>query len=89
MNLEWMQGLSLDSERFIQEAIQQIKFRLNQDGAVVKSATVLNVSGCVDFAPKSEYVFDEPFFLWMVRDGLRYPWFSAYLNYDTFIKVCS
>ncbi|NQT49413.1 hypothetical protein HQ571_01825 [Candidatus Kuenenbacteria bacterium] len=64
---------------YISEAVQQTKFRLDHLGAHVRSAAAMAMR-CLGFS--TIYTINQPFYCWMMRDGLELPLFSAYLDRD-------
>ncbi|AKT37021.1 hypothetical protein [Chondromyces crocatus] len=68
----------LDQEHVIEEAKQRIRFRLDEKGAILRSAGVI-------VAPRGgprgrHFVCDRPFLVAMVRAGRRYPYFAAWIE---------
>ncbi|MHA2142499.1 MAG: hypothetical protein ACXADC_12620 [Candidatus Thorarchaeota archaeon] len=86
--LEWLLNLQLmiPQDRFpfyfIQQALQQTKLKMNQEGFRVKS--VAAVAMMLGAAPPETppYVINQPFLMWITRPGLSKPLFVAYLNTD-------
>ncbi|MFW9886310.1 MAG: hypothetical protein ACFFEX_18130 [Candidatus Thorarchaeota archaeon] len=86
--LEWLINLQLmiPQDRFpfyfIQQALQQTKLKMNQEGYRVKSvaAVVAMLGAAISEAPP--YIINRPFIMWITRPGLSKPLFVAYLNTD-------
>ncbi|MFW9888334.1 MAG: hypothetical protein ACFFER_09140 [Candidatus Thorarchaeota archaeon] len=86
--LEWLINLQLmiPQDRFpfyfIQQALQQTKLKMNQEGYRVKS--VAAVAAMLGAAPPEvpPYIINRPFIMWIARPDLSKPLFVAYLNTD-------
>lgn len=69
----------------IEEALQQIKFKMNKVGTEVKTAAAISCrSGSLCFENNLTYTFDTPFYVWITRKGTTQPYFAAYIDYDSF-----
>lgn len=66
----------------IVQALQQTKFRMNEVGARAESAVALGMRCLSMQIPKPPLMIDEPFFLWIAREGLTMPLFAGYLTPD-------
>ena len=79
-NISWICGMGLE-KFYIQQALQQTKFRMNEKGAKVESAVAMS-SRCLAFKEEQPYVIDRPFLLWIERPGMTIPFFAAVLCED-------
>lgn len=82
VDISWIQGMLTNvgkQDWKIAEAKQQTKFRMNEKGAKVESAAAMGIVACSARMPTQPVIIDQPFFLWMVRDGMVLPYFSALL----------
>jgi len=71
----------------IDQALQQTKVKLNEEGCEIKEAVAIGVRCfCASFDMKHPFVIDKPFLLVVQREGLKEPLFSAYLDIDSWIK---
>lgn len=62
----------------IDQAMQFTRFKLNEVGARVESAAAMSaVSGAVREPATQLLVIDEPFYLWIKRGGMKYPYFAG------------
>lgn len=66
---------------YVTEAVQQTKFRMNEKGARVESAVAMSVR-CLSANLKSPLVIDQPFLLWIMRDGIGMPLFGGVFAED-------
>lgn len=86
INVNWLRQLRNNCQHdsyFIAEALQQTKFAMDENGAKVESAFAC--TGCIECVrARVEYVFDGPFYLWIMRPGMTLPIFAAYIDYDCF-----
>ena len=64
----------------ISQALQQTKFKMNQFGARVKSAVAIAVSRAMSREVGLD--IDQPFYLWIERDGVTVPVMYAYLDQE-------
>ncbi len=65
----------------IVEAKQQTIFKLNESGARAKSAAAFSCAmECLNQRFDTPVVIDAPFFVWLTRDGLPYPYFAGYVT---------
>ena len=82
-----MNFVSNNNQYFIDEAKQQIKFKMDKVGAEVKTATTMRcMSGSLMPASKTWY-FDKPFYIWLCRPGTHQPYFSGYIDLESFQEV--
>jgi hypothetical protein len=65
---------------FVEEAVQQTKFRMNEDGARVESAVSMSLKLSM---PPPPFVIDRPFMLWITRDGVDMPLFGGLFAEDS------
>ena len=86
VDISWLQGLNTTDQKNlpwnISQAMQQTKFKMNCQGARVKSAVAIAVRMCASVMPNI-YTIDKPFLLWIEREGLDIPIMYAYLDKDT------
>lgn len=91
-NIEWLKkmyfnGVSaidgMAGEMTVKQALQQTFFKMNEEGARVKSAAVVGMARCASVRmPKPEMVIDKPFYLWISRPGTCLPYFAARIDKD-------
>ncbi|MFW9846139.1 MAG: hypothetical protein ACFFD6_05300 [Candidatus Thorarchaeota archaeon] len=67
---------------FIQQALQQIKLKMNPEGFRVKSATAIAMVLGAAPPKRRPYIIDRPFLMWITRPGLSKPLLVSYLNKD-------
>ncbi len=80
MKLKWLLGLGIGSKS-IDQAVQQTKFKMNETGAHVTSAVAISmIESCV--RNKSTYSVNEPFFVWVEREGVDAPVFAGYMGHE-------
>jgi len=79
-DISWICGMGVGSGFFIEKAMQQTKFRMNEFGARVQSAAAANLFRSV--SRDLPHVVDRPFLLWLKRDGMEFPLFTALLCED-------
>lgn len=78
-NIEWLLNLGFVNGRYISQAQQQTKFKMNEKGACAASGVAIAVKEfCGSSTPA--YVIDKPFFAWIVRSGMQEPYFAAYIS---------
>ncbi|MFW9912686.1 MAG: hypothetical protein ACFFEU_09450 [Candidatus Thorarchaeota archaeon] len=86
--LEWLINLQLmiPQDRFpfyfIQQALQQTKLKMNQEGYRVKSVAAVAAMLGAGHPEVPPYIINRPFIMWITRPGLSKPLFVAYLNTD-------
>lgn len=68
--LGWLVNLGLDSY-FVAEALQQIKLKIDENGAIVKSAAAISCDECCYLSKKFE--IKKPFVFWIIRPGMTLP----------------
>jgi mRNA-degrading endonuclease HigB of HigAB toxin-antitoxin module len=78
---QWILGMKCESYRII-ACVQQFILKLNEKGAVAKSAAGMSLAkaACMDTTPT--LTFNKPFVLWFVRKGITYPLFIAMCGHD-------
>ncbi len=86
--LEWLINFQLliPQDRFpfyfIQQALQQTKLKMNQEGYRVKSVAAVAMMLGAALPENPPYIINRPFLMWITRPGLSRPLFVAYLNTD-------
>jgi hypothetical protein len=66
---------------YVTQAVQQTKFRMNEVGARVESAAAMTMRRKITNV-KEPLVIDQPFLLWIVRDGIDMPLFGGVFAED-------
>ena len=85
IDIDFLKGLSTSTVApgfFVQEAVQQTKFRMNLDGARVESAAAMSFRCLSRGASTPPLVIDQPFLLWIEREGLNVPIFGGVFAED-------
>ncbi len=77
--LDWLLDMVIGNGR-IAQALQQTKFKMNEVGAKVESAVAIGVERCSAPREPKEYVIDQDFYVWIEREGMDEPYFSAYVT---------
>ena len=68
---------------FISKAIQSIRFRLNEKGALLRSEAAIEIAmGISRDIPKRPrlFIFDKPFLICLKEKGAKYPYFSMWVD---------
>jgi hypothetical protein len=65
------------SDYHVDEAIQEIKFVLDEKGVMLESKAFLSLSKSVELS--RSYIFDQPFLLYMKEKGANYPYFAMWV----------
>lgn len=91
-DISWLLGLKLLNTYRIAQALQQTKFKMNEEGAHVKSAVALGIERCCISKVSKHLVIDKPFYLWIERldpkcdptieKSLPLPIFAGYFDTD-------
>ena len=77
----WLVGLPHTGGGCITQAMQQTKFKMNEEGAHLKSAVA--IATLRGIAPKeSGITINKPFYLWIERPNVKLPIICAYMDYD-------
>ena len=79
-DMDWLCGFSSGSTSVV-AALQEVRFGMNEIGARAKEATALSMIRGLPPKPV-EYVFDEPFLIWVERPGVNVPIFQAWIGED-------
>ena len=82
VDISWLQGLWVNDTWWIEEAIQQTKFRMNEKGARAQSAVAMTMRCLSLDEPKKPVVIDKPFLLWISRKGVSLPVFAGVFAKD-------
>ena len=81
--LEWLVGLvmkpKVGDSAVIEQALQQTRLKMNRKGALAESAAAIVVR-CLSANLSQPLVMDEPFLMWIERDGLSQPLFVAHVT---------
>jgi hypothetical protein len=76
VDISWLDGMSA-AKLIVQEAKQEIRFAMNEEGARAKTATAMGIRSA---GTVSEHiVVDDDFLLWIERPGVAVPLFAGYL----------
>jgi hypothetical protein len=81
INHDWIKGMKAD-EFFVQSCLQQFVLKLNEKGAMAKSAAVMTFTRSAVVMNKKPLIFDKPFMIWFQRKGVTYPAFLSVCDYD-------
>lgn len=85
VDVSWLKGLSThtDSGRVarLTEVVQYCELKVNETGALAAAATGMAVTYESLITPKPAVVFDQPFLLWISRNGCPLPTFAAWVDY--------
>jgi hypothetical protein len=75
------------SDRFIAEAIQLIKFELNEFGAKLRSEAAITMRKCSAFIPAKprEFIYDKPFLIYLKHHEDAPPYFVAWVGDTDFM----
>ncbi len=87
-DISWVKGLELltDFDPWaVKQALQQVKFAMNEFGAKVEVGTAMSAMRLMACAEPElpDLVFDRPFLLWVMRPGHEHPLFTAYFAEDS------
>ena len=84
-DLDWIVGLRMTNggnpPLRIHRAVQMVRLRMNEQGVRAQSAAVMTMRAAG--APPVPFVINRPFLLWIERDGVDEPLYTAWLNYDS------
>ncbi len=81
-SFEELKGVGVSGPRgggSISEAIQNIRFRLDEKGAILKSEAVIGVTSVPMFDEPKRMICDGPFLIQMMRSGASTPYFAAWV----------
>lgn len=84
-NIEWLLGMGLQSQQgiwYIQQALQEVRFAMNQCGARAKEATAFGMVRGIDHNVQMPYVVDQPFLITIGKPDVAVPVFGAYITQD-------
>jgi hypothetical protein len=82
-DVSWLKNMGLADDYFIDQAMQQTKFKLDQEGAKVKSTFAASVSKCLP-----EYVeIKNPYIAWWEKKGVAIPVVAAIVAFDSWQKL--
>ena len=90
IDISWLKEMETQGEDgpwFIDQAVQQTKFRMNEIGAKVESAVGMGMRlGALASEPKPPLIIDRPFLLWISRPGMTHPLFIGHFTEDSWKK---
>jgi hypothetical protein len=79
VNIKWLLGMRCPGYN-IEQALQQTKFKMNEEGARVKSAVAIALTESAGISqPKKCIIVDEPFYVWIERPVFQAPIFVGYI----------
>ena len=85
IDISFLQGLNTDTVApgfYCVQAVQQTKFRMNEEGARVESAAAMSFRCRYGGSSKPPFVIDQPFLLWIMREGISMPLFGGIFAED-------
>jgi len=85
VDIGWICGMHTGKrpeDFYIQQALQQTKFRMNEKGARAQSAVAMGFRCLSMSAPETVVRIDRPFLLWIERPGVDTPLFSGVFAED-------
>ncbi len=68
------------TDYFVSKALQSIRFRLNEKGALLKSEAALGISRGISMERPKYLVFDQPFLLCLKEKSGKYPYFVMWVD---------
>jgi hypothetical protein len=72
---------------YISDALQWVKFRLNEKGALLKSEAMIRVAATPTTHLKRTFIFDKPFLIYLKQKNAKYPYFAMWVeNPDTLVS---
>lgn len=86
--LDWLLGFRIECEHEnipyfeIEQALQQTKLKMNEEGFRVKSAVAIGILAGSAMMRTEPYVINRPFLMWITRPQFAKPLFVGYLNKD-------
>jgi len=86
VDISWLKKLKLrfpgrDDFYGVAQALQQTKLKIDENGAVVKSAVAISWNHLKSMENFSlEFKIDKPFYLWVMRPGMTLPLVAAYVD---------
>jgi hypothetical protein len=80
--LDWLTGLRRSDNWFVASAVQQNRFKLNEIGARAESAAAMTFLRSAMVMRPNPLIIDEPFLIWIARDGVRKPIFTLFAAED-------
>lgn len=83
VDISWLVGLSAGLSYFIGEALQQTKFRMNEYGALAESVAAMGCYRGMTFNKDFKVNIDEPFVLWVEKEGVGTPLFMGIFCEDS------
>lgn len=86
--IDWMVGMGFSPlGQSVQECEQRNFVETDILGVHIKSETVITVAWSSCSIPTTFItIVDKPFFFWIMRQGLKYPLFAGYFDYDCWVK---
>jgi hypothetical protein len=66
------------TDYYVKEALQDITFVLDEKGAMVESKAFLSLSKSAEIS--RNFIFDQPFLLYMKEKGAKYPYFCMWIE---------
>ena len=83
VDISWIEGMRTKAgDYYIEQALQQTKFRMNEIGARAQSAVAMTLRCCSMAADNPWVVIDKPFILWIERPGIEMPLFAGVFAED-------
>jgi hypothetical protein len=85
LDVSFLKGLNTNTVApgfYVAEAVQQTKFRMNEKGARVESAMAMTFRCRGASAEPTPLLIDQPFLLWIVREGVDMPLFGGVFAED-------
>lgn len=84
IDISFLNGMRYN-DLVIAQALQQTKFNLDENGCVVDSAVA--ISYCKRAILSDQKVINEPFTMWILREGMFLPYFIGYFTEESFVEI--
>jgi len=87
VDISWIEHMRVTDDWYIDKALQQTKFRMNEKGARAESAVAMTLRLCC-CAPqnRSPVIINDTFVLWIERPGVEFPVFAGVFAEDVWNK---
>jgi hypothetical protein len=77
------------SDYFISDAVQFIKFLLNEEGAKLRSEAAIVCRKCISHNTNRQFIFDKPFLIYLKEEQSNIPYFAIWVTNSEFMKTKS
>jgi hypothetical protein len=81
VDISWLKGMR-SNELYVNQALQQTKFKMDEKGARVQSSVMTSMARCMPLV----LTINKPFYIWIERENCTIPVFMGYIDSSDWVR---